>query len=90
MDLAFSPCEDVIASALWDKVQLWSVRDGALTRTLRGIGASIGAIAFSRAGDRLAGGAFEEVLVWNLQPPRAAPRDDSIGLTGAVKGSGSR
>ncbi|HVF09682.1 MAG TPA: protein kinase [Abditibacteriaceae bacterium] len=67
-DVAFSPAGDVLASAKWEEVALWSPHEGKLLRLLHGHRLWVSSLAFAPDGVVLASASAENTIkLWEVE-----------------------
>jgi len=70
--IAIHPNGEILASASRDGVRLWNLQTGELLAVLRGHGDWVKSLAFSRDGQLLATGGFDQTItIWQVTPPEA-------------------
>jgi WD40 repeat protein len=66
--LAFSPDEELLATASLDKtVRVWHMKTGRLLRIFSEHRASVDSVAFSPNGQIIASGEYGKILIWNYE-----------------------
>lgn len=67
--IAFSPDNKTLATAGDDQtVRTWSAETGAAFENFKGHAGAVSAVAFSKDGALVSGGADKKLIVWNLMP----------------------